>query len=77
MVFGISQEMLEKAKQIGEHYTMEVVKDCAEGRIEIKLIPRDDWAKGEISTFVNTLTNQLCSQFYTYFGIQGKLIDVE
>ena len=77
MVFGVNQEALERAKQIGDHYTMEVVKSCHEGRIEFKLIPKDDWAKSQLSEFVDGLTNQLCSQFHIYFGLQGKIIDAD
>jgi hypothetical protein len=77
MVFGISQEALERAQQIGEHYTMEVVRSRQDGKMEIKLIPKDDWAKSQLSDFVDGLTNHLCSQFHAYFGIQGKIIDVD
>jgi hypothetical protein len=77
MVFGINQEALDKAKQIGEHYTMEVAKSRRDGTMEFKLIPKDDWAKSQLSEFVDGLTNQLCSQFHIYFGLQGKIIDVD
>jgi hypothetical protein len=77
MVFGINQEMLDRAKQIGEHYTMEVVKSREDGKIEFKLLPKDDWGKSQLPGFVDGLTNQLCSQFHIYFGLQGKIIDVD
>lgn len=74
MVFGINPKMLEQARQVGEHYTMEVVKDGQEGKITIRLIPKDDWGQGQLPVFVDSLVSQLCSQFYTYFGIQGEII---
>ena len=77
MVFGINQEALERAKQIGNHYTMEVVKSRRDGKIDIKLIPKDEWAKSQLSEFIDGLTNQLCSQFHIYFGMQGKIVDVD
>jgi len=74
MVFGINPKVLEQAKQIGEHYTMEVVKNCQDGKIDIRLIPKDDWSKSQLPAFVDLLVNQLCSHFYTFLGIQGEII---
>jgi hypothetical protein len=77
MVFGINQEALEKAKQVGDHFTMEVVKSRQDGKIEFKLIPKDEWAQGQLSEFIDGLTNQLCSQFHIYFNMKGKIVDVD
>jgi hypothetical protein len=77
MVFGINQAALEKAKQVGEHYTMEVVRNHQDGTIDIKLVPKDDWARSQLPEFIDGLTNQLCSQFHIYFGMQGKIVDAD
>lgn len=77
MVFGISQEMLERARKIGEHFTLEVRNYKGSGRIELNLVPKDDWGGSQLMVFKENLMTQLCSQFYTYFGIQGEIIDVE
>jgi hypothetical protein len=73
----VSPEVLQQAKQFGQHYTMEVVKDRAEGRIEFKLIPKDGIGRSQLGVFVDTITNQFCSQFYNYFGVSGKIIELE
>jgi len=77
MVFSVNQEALEKAKQVGDHYTMEVTRSRQDGTIELKLIPKDDWAKSQLAEFIDGLTNQLCSQFHLYFGLQGKIVDAD
>ena len=77
MVFGINKEALERAKEIGDHYTIEVVKSRQNGKIEFKLIPKDDWAKSQLAEFIDNLTNQLCSQFHIYFNMKGAIIDAD
>ena len=77
MVFGVNQEAMEQAKQIGEHYTMEVVKSRRDGKMEFRLIPKDDWAKSQLAEFIDNLTNQLCSQFHIYFNMKGTIIDAD
>jgi len=77
MTFGMSVEMMAKAKEVGEHYTMKVVRDRVDGEISIKLIPKDDQGKQQLATLVENLSNSMCSHFYTFFGVEGEIVDVE
>lgn len=70
------EEILKRALEIGEHYTLEVKRESRQGRLEIKFIPKDKWGEDQLPTFTETFSNQLCSLLYTYFGLGGKITDV-
>jgi len=77
MVFSISPEALTKAKEMGSHFSLEVEKDPERGTMKVIIIPKDDTGKKEMPNILDGLTNQLCTQFYTYFGVESKVIEFE
>jgi hypothetical protein len=75
-MFGVSTEMLQKAREIGEHFQLEVINYKGSGKIEFNIIPKDDLGQSQLDHFRENIISSFCSQFYTYFGITGKIVDV-
>jgi hypothetical protein len=77
MVFSMSPEMLTKAKEMGSHFSVEVERDPEKGTMKVKIIPKDDIGRKEVPGILDGLANQLCTQFYTFFGVESKIIELE
>lgn len=77
MVFSMSPEMLTAAKEMGKHFSLEVEKDPEKGTMRITIISKDDTGKKEMPNILDSVATQLCTQFYTYFGVESKIIELE
>jgi len=77
MVYSVSPEFLQQAQEVGKHVRLEVTKNIKKGEVKIRFMAKDAVGEEPIANLVNNVVTQLCSQFYTYFGIQGEIIELE
>ena len=76
-MFGVSPQMMEQAKEVGQHLRMEITKYRKEGRLEVKFILLNPNENYDIGEPVDRLCDQLAWGFATMFDIKGKIINVE
>ena len=76
-MFGVSQQQMQQAKEVGQHLRMEIRKYRKEGRIEVKFLLVNPAEQYDLGQPVDKLTNQLAWGFSTMFDIKGKIIEVE
>ena len=76
-MFGLNPQQMEAGKEIGKHLKMEVKRHHKDGRLEIKYVLLDSSEGFDVGQAVDQLAEQLIWGHYSFFGMQGKLIDVD
>jgi hypothetical protein len=76
-MFGVSQQQMEKAREVGRHLKLEIRKYRKQGRLEIKFSLINPGEPFDIGEPVDNLCDQLAWGFANMFDMKGKIIDVE
>jgi hypothetical protein len=80
--FGINPQLMAQAHQVGEYVEARFVIDRAQGKFILELVPRRSDAEMaavgmDLGRLLDGLVEALGTQLYTYFGMGGKIQDVE
>ena len=70
---GISPELLEKCKELGKYFTIEIRRDYKRGAFEMKYIPIRPCPYVSQATLIDLLTGQVVWAHNTVFNIKGKI----
>jgi len=76
-MFGISQQQMEQAKEVGQHLRMEVRKYRREGKVEVQFFLVDPSENYDLGNAVDQFTDQLTWGFANIFDIKGKIREME
>ena len=76
-MFGVSQQQMEQAKEVGQHLRMEIRKHKREGRVEVRFMLVNPAEQYDLSQPVDKLADQLAYGFATMFDMKGKIVEVE
>jgi len=76
-MFGVSQQQMEKAREVGRHLKLEIRKYRKQGRLEIRFSLINPGEPFDIGEPVDNLCDQLAWGFANMFDMKGKIIDVE
>jgi len=76
-IFGISPEIMEQAKKLGECFTIEIRKHRDEGRVEVRYIPTNPCSYVDIGAMVDELSNQLAWGHAAAFSMKGTIGDAD
>ena len=76
-MFGISQQQMEQAKEVGQHLRMEVRKYRRQGKVEVQFFLVDTNENYDLGNAVDQFTDQLTWGFANVFDIKGKIREME
>jgi hypothetical protein len=79
-IMGFDPQQMQAAREIGKHIRLEMRKSAKQGRLEIQYIainPEDPKAVGTIANCVESFATQMAVIHDTFFGIKGKIINVD
>jgi len=76
-MFGISQQQMEQAKEVGQHLRMEVRKYRRQGKVEVQFFLVDPNENYDLGNAVDQFTDQLTWGFANIFDIKGKIREME
>ena len=76
-MFGISQQQMEQAKEVGQHLRMEVRKYRRQGKVEVQFFLIDPNEAYDLGNAVDHFTDQLTWGFANVFDIKGKIREME
>ena len=77
-MFGVNQQQMEQAKEVGRHIRMEIRKYRRQGKVEVQFIrvdPNDPSVN--LSNTVDQITHQLSWGFANFFDIKGTIREME
>ncbi len=72
---GISPELLEKCRELGQYFTIEIKRDRQEGKIEMKYIPTKPCPYVDQATLVEEFSNQVAWGHAMLFDMKGQIAD--
>ena len=76
-MFGISQQQMEQAKEVGQHLKMEVRKYRRRGEVQVQFFLIDPNENYDLGNAVDRFTDQLTWGFANIFDIKGKIREME
>lgn len=76
-MFGVSQQQMEQAKEVGRHLRMEVRKYRRQGKVEVQFFLIDPNENYDLGNAVDQFTDQLTWGFANVFDIKGKIREME
>ena len=72
---GISPELLAKCRELGQYFTIEMKRDCREGKLEVKYVPTKPCPYVDQSTLVEEFSNQVAWRHAMLFDMKGQIAD--
>ncbi len=72
---GISPELLEKCRELGQYFTIEIKRDRQEGKLEVKYIPTKPCPYVDQATLVEEFSNQVAWGHAMLFDMKGQIAD--
>lgn len=81
-LFGVSPEKMAQAQRVGEYVEARFTKRRRQHRFTVEFLPRKPEvemaaANMDLAQVVDLMVEQIATQLYTFFGIGGKIQDVE
>ena len=79
-MMGFDPQQMKAAREIGKHIRLEMKKSTKKGRLEIQYIainPADPKAVDAIANCVESFATQMAVIHDTFFGIKGKITNVD
>ena len=79
-MMGFTPEQMQAAREIGKHVRLEMKKSVKQGRLEIQYIainPEDPKAQAAIANCVESFAMQMANLHDTFFGIKGKITNMD
>jgi len=72
---GISPELLEKCRELGQYFTIEIKRDRQEGKLEVKYVPTKPCPYVDQATLVEEFSNQVAWGHAMLFDMKGQIAD--
>ncbi len=72
---GISPELLEKCRELGQYFTIEIKRDRQKGKLEVKYIPTKPCPYVDQATLVEEFSNQVAWGHAMLFDMKGQIAD--
>jgi len=72
---GISPELLEKCRELGQYFTIEVKRDRQDGKFEMKYVPTRPCPYMNQSMLVEEFSNQVVWGHAMLFDMKGQIAD--
>jgi len=76
-MFGVSQQQMEAAKEIGQHIKMEIRKYRKQGKVEVQFFLVNPELDYDLGSPVDHISHQLAWGFANFFDIKGKIREME
>ena len=79
-MMGLDPQQMQAAREIGKHVRLEMRKSVKQGRLEIQYIavdPEDPKALAAIANCVESFTMQMAAMHDTFFGMKGKVTNID
>ena len=73
---GITQEQLEKAREIGQHVRVTITKSASQRRLEVEFEPLTEQGHAVALSLMDQLVQAMAQQLASFFNIQGKVKNV-
>ena len=75
--FGASPEVMEKCKELGQYFTIEIKRDRQKGEMEMKYIPTKPCPYVDQATLVEEFSNQVAWGHAMMFDMRGQITDAD
>ncbi|MBU2608882.1 MAG: hypothetical protein KKF26_06140 [Chloroflexi bacterium] len=72
---GISPELLEKCRELGQYFTIEIKRDRQDGKLEMKYVPTKPCPYVDQATLVEEFSNQVVWGHAMLFDMKGQIAD--
>ena len=72
---GISPEVFEKCRELGQYFTIEIKRDRQGGKLEVKYIPTKPCPYVDQATLVEEFSNQVAWGHAMLFDMKGQIAD--
>jgi len=72
---GISPELLEKCRELGQYFTIEIKRDRHKGKLEVKYVPTKPCPYVDQATLVEEFSNQVAWGHAMLFDMKGQIAD--
>jgi len=76
-IFGISPEVMEKVKRMGQYFSIEIRKDRHRGVVEVRYTSTSPCPFLDVGTWAEELSNQLAWGHAIAFDMKGTITDME
>jgi hypothetical protein len=79
-MMGLDPQQMQAAREIGKHVRLEMRKSVKQGRLEIQYVavnPEDTKALDAIANCVESFAMQMAAMHDTFFGIKGKITNMD
>ncbi len=75
--FGVSPEVIEKAKKMGQYFSIEIRKDRHKGMVEVRYTSTSPYPFLDVGAWAEELSNQLAWGHAMAFDMKGTITDME
>jgi len=75
--FGASPEAIEKAKKLGQYFSIEIRKDRHKGMVEVRYTSTNPCPFLDVGAWAEELSNQLAWGHAMAFDMKGTITDME
>lgn len=72
---GMDPELLEKCKELGQYFTIEIKRDRQDGKLEMKYVPTRPCPYVDQSVLVEEFSNQVVWGHAMLFDMKGRIAD--
>lgn len=75
--FGASPEVMEKAKKLGQYFSVDISRNLHEGTVEVRYTPMNPCPFIDAGALAEELSNQLAWGHAMAFDMKGTITDME
>jgi len=75
--FGVSPEVMERAKKMGDYFSIEIRKNRRKGTVEVRYVSTSPYPFIDVGAWAEELSNGLAWGHNMAFGMKGTITDVE
>ncbi len=73
--FGVSPQVMERAKQLGQYFSLEIRRNRHSGMVEVRYIPTNPCPFMDVGVLAEELSNQLAWGHASAFDMKGQIAD--
>ena len=75
--FGVSPEVMERAKKMGDYFAIDIRKNRRKGTVEVRYVATSPYPFIDVDAWAEELSNGLAWGHAAAFGMKGTIIDME
>jgi hypothetical protein len=75
--FGVSPEVMERAKKMGDYFAIDIRKDRRKSIVEVRYVSTSPYPLIDVGAWAEELSNGLAWGHAAAFGMKGTITDVE